>query len=131
MTIQKTLIITLNILAATTSCNDKKGSNSIVAHPREIKENPEFHMKKDMDLQTPAKKNKHMKNQQNYHVSGTDEDGNLVKGEVVIDGKAGLGSLTKTDKSRIEIIVEWSATNNVLIATDEYGYLYRLTITKN
>ncbi|MBC5839788.1 hypothetical protein H8R23_00035 [Flavobacterium sp. F-380] len=69
-----------------------------------------------------------MKGQQNYPVSGTDEDGNLVTGEVVLEGKAGFGSLTKIDKSKIEIIAEWSANKNRLIATDEYGYLYQLHI---
>ena len=126
----KIIIITLNILVATISCDDKKGNHSITPHHNTAIENQEFYKKKVIGYKNTGKKikNKKMKGQQNYPVLGTDEDGNLVTGEVVIEGKAGFGSLIKIDKSKIEIIVEWSANKNRLIATDEYGYLYQLHI---
>lgn len=71
-----------------------------------------------------------VKNQENYSVSGSDEDGNLVHGAVVIEGKAGFGSLKRIDSSTVEIIAEWSSNRKIIIATDEYGYLYHLVVEK-
>jgi hypothetical protein len=92
----------------------------------------ENHAKKDTltakNLATKAESK--VKNHTNYSVSGSDEDGNLVHGAVLIEGKAGFGSLKRIDSSTVEIIAEWSTNRKIIIATDEYGYLYRLIVEK-
>jgi hypothetical protein len=62
-------------------------------------------------------------------VSGSDEeDGNLVHGAVLIEGKAGFGSLKRIDSSTVEIA--WSTNRKIIIATDSM-VISNLIVEKN
>lgn len=67
------------------------------------------------------------KTEHNYHVHGTDEDGNKVFGTITIDGKLGLGMIRGNEAKGIEIIAERNGPN-VIIATDVKGYEYQLKL---
>lgn len=60
-------------------------------------------------------------------VNGKDEDGNLVQGKVMIEGKRGLGILTNNHGEKIEIVFEM-ITHSKIIATDIEGIKYKLKI---
>jgi hypothetical protein len=128
MSAKKIKVILLSILTCALSCKDKKSKKTQPTQQNTSFQYQEFRMKNDSDLQkSPIQvKGETMKSDQNQLVEGTDEDGDLVTGEVIIEGTTGLGTLTKKGNNKIEIIVDWSATKNRLIATDEYGYLYQL-----
>lgn len=66
----------------------------------------------------------------NYHVHGTDEDGNKVFGTITIDGKLGIGMIRGNEANGIEIVAERTG-HNLLIATDVKGYEYELKLDHN
>jgi hypothetical protein len=63
--------------------------------------------------------------QYNYDVSGEDENGNEITGNVTVDGKYGNGILTNFDGEELEVEVEW-IDYGVLKATDINGNEYEL-----
>jgi hypothetical protein len=132
MKLNTMIIIHLSILAATISCNKQQKSASTTPQSNISKKYPTLQIEKDRNLQTynTTMKNEKMKTHHSQLVSGIDEDGSSVRGEVFIEGKAGLGLLTKEDNSTVDIVVEWSSTKKSLIGTDEYGYLYHLQFKK-
>jgi hypothetical protein len=131
MNSKKVTIILLSITVGTFSCKEKKSQTEPMPLQNTTFQYQDFRMKKDSDaesptIQTKEKEEKKVKKVQSRFVEGTDEDGNLVTGEVIIEGNAGLGTLNKKGKNKIDIIVDWSAATKRLIATDENGYLYQL-----
>ena len=61
----------------------------------------------------------------NYDVSGYDEDGNYVYGEVDMDNKYGSGSVYDEDGNDIDLDVEWQGQGE-LEGTDGNGTTYDL-----
>ncbi len=70
------------------------------------------------------------KTENNYHVHGTDEEGNIVFGTITIDGKLGIGMIRGNDAKGIEVIAE-RTSHNILTATDIKGYEYQLKLDHN
>lgn len=66
----------------------------------------------------------------NYKVSGTDEDGNEVFGSVNIEGAIGIGIISGIEAKGIEIVAERTG-HNLLTATDVKGYEYKLKVDRN
>jgi hypothetical protein len=64
-----------------------------------------------------------------YEVVGTDNLGNEVIGEVVVEGKSGKGIITTSANQEIPVDVEWSG-HGILKAVDEEGNEYELQIAK-
>lgn len=64
--------------------------------------------------------------QYDYKVVGTDENGENVNGNINIEGKIGVGYLTTTNATNIEVVAEW-INKNTLLATDLEGFEYTLT----
>lgn len=67
--------------------------------------------------------------QYNHAVTGTDENGQNVHGNINIVGEIGLGTLIRNDAKEIEIVVEYIDAYK-LIATDLEGYEYNLKINE-
>ncbi|PKH68192.1 hypothetical protein CXF59_05205 [Flavobacterium sp. ALD4] len=65
--------------------------------------------------------------QYGYKVTGTDENGNNVHGNINIEDNIGLGTLIINDAKAIEIVVEY-IDKHKLLATDLDGYEYKLKI---
>ena len=65
--------------------------------------------------------------QYNYDVSGTDEDGKEVTGNIDIEGKYGRGSITDSDGNEVDVDVEWIDYGK-LKATDDDGNEYELEV---
>lgn len=63
----------------------------------------------------------------NYDVSGTDENGNSVSGNIDMEGKYGNGRLTDDDGNEIEVELEWVGSGE-LTATDDEGKTYDLQV---
>lgn len=63
----------------------------------------------------------------NYDISGEDENGNSVSGNVDIQGKEGGGTITDADGIEKSIDVEW-VDYGVLEGTDEDGVSYELHV---
>ena len=131
MTTIRYSILTLLCLVGLVGCTNRTNKERILTY-LPAKGKSKNNTKKDTlttkNLATKATAK--VKNHTNYSVSGSDEDGNLVHGAVLIEGKAGFGSLKRIDSSTVEIIAEWSTNRKMIIATDEYGYLYRLLVEK-
>lgn len=70
------------------------------------------------------------KKENNYHVHGTDDEGNKVFGTITIDGKVGIGTIRGDEAKGIEVIAE-RTSHNILIATDIKGYEYQLKLDHN
>ncbi|NGY38386.1 hypothetical protein FQU23_012800 [Flavobacterium sp. XN-5] len=64
--------------------------------------------------------------QHDYKVVGTDENGENVHGNINIEGKIGVGYLTTTNATNIEVVAEW-INKHTLLATDLEGFEYTLT----
>ncbi len=65
--------------------------------------------------------------QYNYDVSGYDDDGNEVTGNIDIEGKYGEGTLTDSEGNEIDVDVEWIGYGK-LRATDDDGNEYELVV---
>ena len=63
----------------------------------------------------------------NYDVSGTDDNGNSVEGNIDIQGKYGSGVITNTEGEEVDVDVEWD-DYGVLVAEDETGNSYDLEV---
>lgn len=63
----------------------------------------------------------------NYDVSGTDDNGNSVEGNIDIQGKYGSGVITNTEGEEVDVDVEWD-DYGVLVAEDEAGNSYDLEV---
>ena len=124
-------ILTLLFIVVLVGCTNHTNKERIQTYST-AKGKSENHIKKDTQTakNLATKATSKMKNHTNYSVSGSDEDGNVVYGAVLIEGKAGFGTLKRIDSSTVEIIVERSINRKMIIATDEYGYLYHLHFTK-
>lgn len=60
-------------------------------------------------------------------ITGTDESGNTVHGEGIIEGNSGLGTLMQKNGRKKDIIFEQINANNI-IATDDDGFKYKLKL---
>lgn len=67
------------------------------------------------------------KKKYDYHVTGSDENGKKVEGIFNLEGEIGIGVLTETDGTEIEIVSD-QIESNELIATDINGYKYSLKL---
>jgi len=65
----------------------------------------------------------------NYDISGEDEDGNSVTGNVDIRGKFGSGFITDEDGNEKSIDVQWIAYG-ILNGTDEDGISYEFHVNQ-
>ncbi|MFN3754521.1 hypothetical protein [Flavobacterium sp.] len=63
----------------------------------------------------------------NYDVSGYDDNGNEVTGNVSMEDKYGNGTLTNAQGDEINVTVEWIGKGE-LEATDDDGNEYELTV---
>lgn len=63
----------------------------------------------------------------NYDVSGYDDSGNAVTGNVSMEDKYGTGYITNSDGDEIDVEVEWTGYGE-LKATDSDGNEYELTV---
>jgi hypothetical protein len=63
----------------------------------------------------------------NYDVSGYDDSGNEVTGNVSMEDKYGTGTITNSDGEEVEVEVEWIGKGE-LRATDSDGNEYELTV---
>jgi hypothetical protein len=63
----------------------------------------------------------------NYDVSGTDDNGDEVSGNVSMNGRYGSGTITNSNGEEIEVETEW-INKGVLNATDVDGKEYQLTV---
>ena len=63
----------------------------------------------------------------NYDVSGYDDSGNEVTGNVSMEDKYGTGYITKSEGEEVEVEVEWIGKGE-LKATDSDGNEYELTV---
>ncbi|WP_291131009.1 hypothetical protein [Flavobacterium sp. UBA7682] len=63
----------------------------------------------------------------NYDVSGYDDNGNEVTGNVSMEDKYGTGTITNADGEEVEVNVEWTGYGE-LKATDSDGNEYELTV---
>ncbi|HAE78214.1 hypothetical protein JC794_10095 [Morganella morganii] len=63
----------------------------------------------------------------NYDVSGTNDNGNSVEGNIDIQGKYGSGVITNTEGEEVDVDVEWD-DYGVLVAEDEAGNSYDLEV---
>lgn len=63
----------------------------------------------------------------NHKITGKDDNGKNVKGEINLEGEIGIGIIKKEDENEIEIISEHIDTNQI-IATDINGFHYKLKI---
>ena len=63
----------------------------------------------------------------NYDVSGTDDNGDEVSGNVSMNGKYGSGTITNSNGEEIEVETEW-IDKGVLNATDNNGKEYELNV---
>jgi hypothetical protein len=66
----------------------------------------------------------------NCKVHGIDEDGNLFFGHVNIEGKAGIGMISRIEARGIEIVAERTSPTS-LTAMDVTGYEYKLEMDDN
>ncbi|AFH95989.1 TPA: hypothetical protein ACHWKL_005001 [Providencia stuartii] len=63
----------------------------------------------------------------NYDVSGTDDYGESVSGNIDIQGKYGTGIITNSDGEEVDVDVEWDGYGE-LIAEDADGNSYELSV---
>lgn len=63
----------------------------------------------------------------NYDVTGFDENGNKVSGNIIIEGKYGAGKIKDEEGNTYDIEVEWYDYGK-LKGTDENGITYELTV---
>lgn len=63
----------------------------------------------------------------NYDVSGYDDSGNEVTGNVSMEDKYGTGYITNSDGDKIDVEVEWTGKGE-LRASDSDGNVYELTV---
>lgn len=63
----------------------------------------------------------------NYDISGSDQDGNSVSGNIDINGKYGSGYIEDEDGNEKSIDVEW-VDYGVLEGTDEEGNTYEFEV---
>lgn len=63
----------------------------------------------------------------NQEVYGTDDDGNKVEGQIILEGKTGIGRLINNKDQEIEVVLEIKNDKH-LIGTDEEGFNYKLKI---
>lgn len=61
----------------------------------------------------------------NYDVSGTDYNGNAVSGNVTMNGKYGIGTITTDDGTEVDLDIEWTG-KGTLTGTDTDGNIYDL-----
>lgn len=63
----------------------------------------------------------------NHKITGKDNNGKNVKGEINLEGEIGIGVIKKEDDDEIEIISEQIDSERI-IATDINGFRYKLKI---
>ena len=69
-----------------------------------------------------------LENSFDYIVEGYDEDGRKVHGSINIEGNNGLGILTQNDGKLTEIVIESMHSKKRILATNDEGFKYHLTI---
>ncbi|KAA3437603.1 hypothetical protein [Rufibacter hautae] len=74
-----------------------------------------------------SSKSKKSSNDYEYNVSGVDEDGDDVDGEVEVTKEGGSGTITDEYGNEKEVDVEWTGKGE-LEATDEDGETYELEV---
>lgn len=63
----------------------------------------------------------------NYNVSGLDENGESVFGNIDIEGKYGSGTIEKADGEEVDVDVEWDGFGE-LLAEDADGNNYYMSV---
>ncbi len=63
----------------------------------------------------------------NYDVSGIDDNGDTIEGNIDISGRYGTGVITNTEGEDVDVDVRWDGYG-VLVAEDEDGNSYDLEV---
>lgn len=63
----------------------------------------------------------------NYNISGLDENGERVSGNIDIEGKYGSGTIEKADGEEVDVDIEWNGYGE-LLAEDADGNSYYMSV---
>ncbi len=116
------------ILVMVISCKKKEDiqpDNFISSSAAEINDEETIHT--DTTYEYEYRKGESGNYEYNYDVSGTDDNGDEVSGNVTMNGKYGSGKLTNSNGEEIEVETEWIG-KGVLNATDDDGNEYELNV---
>lgn len=116
------------ILVMAISCKKKKDvqpDNFIATPASEVNNEETIHT--DTTYEYEYRKGESGNYEYNYDVSGTDDNGNEVSGNVSMNGKYGTGTITNSNGEEIEVEAEWIG-KGVLSATDNDGNEYELNV---
>lgn len=116
------------ILVMAISCKKKEEvqPDNFIASPEAENTNEET-IHTDSTYEYEYRKGESGNYEYNYDVSGTDDNGDEVSGNVSMNGKYGSGTITNSNGEEIEVEAEW-VDKGVLNATDNDGNEYELTV---
>lgn len=116
------------VLVMAISCKKKEDvqPNNLITSP-EPEINNEAIIHTDTTYEYKYRKGESRNYEYNYDVSGTDDNGDEVSGNVSMNGKCGSGTITNSNGEEIEVETEW-IDKGVLNATDDDGNEYELNV---
>ena len=116
------------VLVIDISCKKKEDvqpDNLITSPAAEVNNEETIHT--DTTYEYEYRKGESGNYEYNYDVSGTDDNGDEVSGNVSMNGKYGSGTITNSIGEEIEVETEW-IDKGVLNATDDDGNEYELNV---
>lgn len=116
------------ILVMAISCKKKEEiqPNNFISSPA-VDVNNEETIHTDATYEYKYRKGESGNYEYNYDVSGTDDNGGEVSGNVSMNGKFGTGTITNSNGEELELETEWIG-KGVLNATDDDGNEYELDV---
>ena len=116
------------VLVMAISCKKKEDvqPNNLIASPKADTNNEET-IHTDSTYEYEYRKGESGNYEYNYDVSGTDNNGDEVSGNVSMNGKYGSGTITNSNGEEIEVETEWIG-KGILNATDDEGNEYELDV---
>ena len=124
------LFFTSTLLFSTLSCKKKvetKPQNFIPAEASDLTKEELKTIQTDTNYKYEYRTGSRGNYTYNYDVSGFDEQGKEVTGNVTMEEKYGFGTITTNNDEEIEVEVEWISYGE-LRATDQDGNQYELTV---
>jgi hypothetical protein len=121
------LIIGL-VLSIIISCKKKEGAqpdNFTTSPTVDVNESETIHT--DTTYEYEYCKGESGNYEYNYDVSGTDDNGDEISGNVSTNGKYGSGTITNSNGEEIEVETVWIG-KGVLKATDDDGNEYEMEV---